>query len=305
MPQREERHSGKQRPGHMPALLAFDHDFVPRDPAAIRLVGVGNQPRYPVARACRGDREGVRSGQRGILAHWQRAGFGGWFGCRHQAAAAIRVIGQRSAIERGAVVRAQWFLADQRADGVVEPEEERLAQREPGGDVAPVQRKQPRHLDLARVARGIAVETCGIGFEQCLHIGGQRGVVALHGAARVKQVEREIDFGPVSPGNRAIAPAGHRRDILQGGEIVLGVGHGDPERDVRVGLAMDVRHTEFVARDLRGIGAGRRRGGGWREERFPRHQPDQDQQQPGQQPPADAFCPDQRAFPLVVVAPAR
>ena len=288
MPQRHERHSRKQRPGHVPALIALHFQFVPRGSAAPRLVRVGNQPRHPVARALRRNRKGVRSRHARRLAHGQRTGLGGRWRQRVQIPAAMLVIGRSRAIEPGAEIDRHRIARDQRRQRLVQPEEERLAHGKAHGDIVAVDREQPRQLDLARMALREQVEPARIAIEQRAGIGGQRGIVPVDRAARVEQMIDEVDLGPVRPGNRAIAPTRHRHHILQRREIVLGMRPGNPEADVRIGRAVDMRHPPFIADDFGRIDpAGRRRSGLAGKERLPHHQPDEHQQGQCKQRPSD------------------
>ena len=96
---------------------------------------------------------------------------------------------------------------------------------------------------------GVAVEPRRIGGEQCLHIGGQPRPVARGRRAHIEQRGGIIDLRAILAEHRPGAPARHRQHFLQGRKIILGVRVGDAIGDVGVGLAKDMRHPEFVARD--------------------------------------------------------
>ncbi len=149
------------------------------------------------------------------------------------------------------------FARDQRPDGVLQAEKERLAQREPGGDIQSVHREQARQLYLATMRGGVVVQAGGIGFEQGAGVGGQLGIFALRRAARVEQVIDVIDLRAVLPRNRAIAPARHGDHVLKREEIVLRVRNGDTVCDIGIGLAIDCGHAEFAADDLGFVTAAR------------------------------------------------
>ena len=170
-------------------------------------------------------------------------------------------------------IRWQRIARNQRTDVAVEAEEERLAQREACGNVDPVDREQVAQLHLARMILRIIVQADGVGIEQRARVCGQRVPLPLRRAARVEQVVGVVD-------RRAVLPAAHRDDILQGGKIVLAVRDRDAIGDVGVGLAVDVRNAEIVADDFGGVGAV---SFGWGalggEKRFPGHQADRDDQQ--------------------------
>ena len=166
-----------------------------------------------------------------------------------------RVGRAREAGNVGAVFAAQRLARDQRFDHAVEAEKERLAQRKTCRHVFAFNRKQIAELQLVRVLFCELVEPCRIGIEQRAGVFGQVRIVALCRAARVEQVVDIIDCRAVLAGDRAIAAPGHGDHVLQGREIVFRMGDGDAVSDVRVGIAIDMRHAEFVANDLCGVGA--------------------------------------------------
>ena len=127
----------------------------------------------------------------------------------------------------------------------------------------------------------ILVETGGVGFEQGARVGWQLGIFPLRRAARVDQVIREVELRPVLTRNRAIAPLGHGDDVLKREEIVLCMRNRDPVCDVGVGIAIDHRHAIFAAHDLGGIFAIFGRLSPMREERLPRGEGDECDNQHG------------------------
>ena len=196
----------------------------------------------------------------------------------------LRRIGRDGGVDPWSLFLVQRLSCHQGTDHVGKTEEERLAQRETRRDVRPVYGEKTPQLDLAGMLLGIAVESGGIGIEQRAGIGRQARILALGRAARAQQMINVIDLRPVLARDRAIAPASHRRDILESGEIVLGMSDGDAERDVRIGSSVDVRHAEFVAHDLCTVGAPIGRCGAMAcGQRLPHHQRDQHGQQQRQQ----------------------
>ena len=149
----------------------------------------------------------------------------------------------------------QRLAFDQRADHIAEAEEERLAQRETGGDIHAVDREEVAQLHFARVRRRVIVEASGIGFEQCARILRQFGKALLGSAACVEQMVGIVEGRAVLPGDCAIAPAAHRDHVLQGGKIVLRMGDGHAIGNVGIPLAINVRHAEFVAHDFGSVSA--------------------------------------------------
>ena len=115
----------------------------------------------------------------------------------------------------------------------------------------------------------------------------------LGGAARVEQVVDIVDRRAVRARDRAVAPARHRHDVLQGEEVVLGMRDCDAIGDVGIGCAIDMRHPEFAADDLCRIGL-RLVGSGaaFGEEGFPGCERQEYGKQQNQQRPAAAFNPD-------------
>ena len=122
--------------------------------------------------------------------------------------------------------------------------------------------------------RGVVVEAGGISFEQRAGTRFEIGVLPLRRAARVEQSECVIELRTFFTRDRTVAPAGHRDHVLQGEEVVLGMRLRDAVSDVGIGPPVDVRHTPFVAHDLRAVLARRRGGPRAGHERLPRHQPD-------------------------------
>ena len=179
------------------------------------------------------------------------------------------------------------FAPGERTKHPVHPEEERLAQGKAGRDILAVDREQPRQLDLSGMQRSKAVEPGGIGLEHAAHVGGKRSVMVVRGRARAEPMIGKVDPGAVLPGNRAIAPTGHRNHVLQGGKVILGVRECHPERDIGVGAPMNMRHAEFIARDIGGVAdRGRGRTGLFGQKRFPAHQAHQRNQDHTEHGPA-------------------
>ena len=267
------RAAGEVRPGVVPAFAAFDDQLVPRDPAAPRLVAVGNEPCDPVARFLRGDGKGVGAGHRPVLTHRQRVegvagllrGFGFLANRRAGHAGAILARGYG-----GAEFGMQVFARHQRSDHVVQAEEERLAQRKAGRDILAVHGEKIGQFQLSGMFLGVLVEAGGVGFEQRAGIGRQGVIMAVRRAARVEQVIDVVDLRTFLTRNRAVTTARHRDHVLQGEEIVLGVGDRDAVSDIGIRFAVDMRHTEFAADDFGGVAVvARRRFGRLGEERFP------------------------------------
>ena len=127
----------------------------------------------------------------------------------------------------------------------------------------------------------VIVHADRVGVYQVARILRQAGPFALRRAARIEQVIDVVHRRSVLTGNRAVATPAHRNDILQGGEIVLAMRDGDPVGDIRVRIAVDMRHAELVADDFCRVGPLAPGGHAVaREERLPRHQADgRDEQQ--------------------------
>jgi hypothetical protein len=202
----------------------------------------------------------------------------------------------REAGHVGAMLAAQFLACHQRANHAVQPEEERLAQSKSGGDIHAVDGEQVGELDFARMFGGVLVEARSIGFEQCAGIGGELGIFPLRRAARVDQVVGVIDLRAFLARDRAITSACHRDHILQREEIILGMGDGDAISGVGIGLAVDMRHAEFVADDLGRIGPAGSRVGRAGKERLPRRKHRRCQQQHTHQRKRAALDPDHVRF---------
>jgi len=222
--------AGEVGAGEVPALAAMHHQLVPGDAAFPRLVRVDHQPRRPVGGPRRRDRKGVRAALADV----------------------------------GGIAIGQPPLG-QRADDVVEPEEERRAQREAGDDVLRGHRKQPAERHLVRMAVGVAVDPGGIAGDQRAGVGRQPRQRRLRHRAGVQQMPGEVDPGAVRPEHRP-RPAAHAGEhLLQGREIILRMRVADAVTDIGIGLAEDMRHAPAVADDTDIVAAhrlgGRRIGG--------------------------------------------
>ena len=286
--QEREGRSGEGGPGKMRALITVDRQLVPGDPAAIGLMAVRQQPGGVITRTRRGNRKGVRSRHAGIRAHRQRHRAG-----RNQIfAEGLAQCGGRPWGQGRAVFGQHRLALAQRRKHPVKPEEEWQAQHEAGGDVLAVDREQSGQLDFAGMQRGIAVKPAGITIEHAAHFRRKRVHLVARGLPCPQPVIGEIHPGAVFASDRAIAPAGHRHYVLQGGKIILGMRKGCAERGIGIGLAVDVRNAEFVTRDLcRIVPIGRRRSGLFGEERFPAGQSDHRGQGYPQRGPARALRP--------------
>ncbi len=200
------------------------------------------------------------------------------------------------------MLAAQFLACHQRADHAVQPEEERLAQRKACGNVHAVDGEQISELDLARMLGGILVEARGIGFEQRTGIGGELRIFALRRAARVDQVVGVIDLRAFLARDRAVTSTRHRDDILQREEVILGMGDSDAVSRVGIGLAVDMRHAEFVADDLGCVGPAGGGVGSAGKERLPRGQQHHRQQQNTHQRKCAALDPDHVRFLSQIVS---
>ena len=96
----------------------------------------------------------------------------------------------------------------------------------------------------------IGVEASGIAIEHRADICRNFVIMPIHRLAHAQQVEDKIDLRAVLPGDRAIAPTGHRNDLFDGTEIVFRMGKGQSIGRIGIGLAIDVRNTKFVADDF-------------------------------------------------------
>ena len=149
-----------------------------------------------------------------------------------------------------------------------------MAQGKSGGDVHSVDREQAGELDFAGVRFRVIVQSGRIGIEQRLRILRKVAEMALRRASRIEQVVDVVDGRAVLPRDRAIAALRHRDDVLECEEIVLAVSDRDTVCDIGIGLAVDMGNAEFVADDLRLIGARGRRGTSRRGEGLPDGQSD-------------------------------
>ena len=156
---------------------------------------VGDDAREAIGRTLRRDNERVGAVGHRLAGGGKRGGIGR---IRHRTGAFAR----------------QRLVAGQRAERLVEPEEERRAQDEAGRDVLAIRRKQPRQPHLARVAAGVSVEASGIGIEQSAYVGWLLQIIAVRRFPRAEQRQRIIDLSAIRSGHRAESPARHRDGFL-------------------------------------------------------------------------------------------
>ena len=234
----DERRTREHAAGHVPALGRLQAHLVPSERAGVGLVRVDQQPRGAVRRAHRRHRHGVRTAARG-----------------HR-------LGRRP-------------RAEQRADVALEAEEERREEREPRHQILGRHRLEAVH-DRVRMLGRVEVHAVGIALQHRQRLardaalGDRAGQALAHALAHPQQRHEVIGDGGIRPlygerpwqtergsggihqprrlrvDARCAATARHQA-LLQGGEVVLGVGVGEAERHVLVTPAVDVRHTEIVA----------------------------------------------------------
>jgi len=231
-----------------------DHQFIPGDIAAQRLVRIGNKAGLSLGRKLRRNRIGVgtvfiRIGtdRRGRLVVDQLVG------AERMDRFPFRFVGQgRAALAR------QRLVLDQRLDRVVQAEEKRRTQHEAGGDILAIDGEQSGQLHLFRMLRRISVETRGIAVEDGADIRRQINIFASHRAPHVEQRGDIVDRRAVRSVERRHPPAGHRGYFLQGRKIILRMGIGHAIGDIGIGPAENMRHAEFVADDAGLVDAVRR-----------------------------------------------
>ena len=213
--------AGKIRARIMPAFAAFDDQLVPGDAAPPGLVRIGDEQGRP-ARFLRRDGEGVGACQRAVPAEGEGGASRFWPGGGAVVRRILDHAGRRDAIvcgsgighDRRAEFRPQILACHQWPDDVVEPEEERLAQREARRHVRSVNGEEIGDLEFVRMRGSELVEAAGIGFEQGAGIGGKVGIAPLRRPACVEEVIDVIDLRPILSRDCAIAAPAHRHHIL-------------------------------------------------------------------------------------------
>ena len=211
-----ERRAGEEAAGHVPALAAVEHRLVPRHRPGVGLVRIDQQAGGAVGRTRGGDRHAVGADRR-----------------------------LRLAFRRGVQV----------LQHPVQAIEERRLEHEAGGDVAAADR-QKAGRDEVRMAGAIGVDPVGVGLQHPAQIRRQVAVIAgVHRRPHPQQPDDIVGHGALRPLLCGQGSARGQGDVLDGGEVVLGVGPGQAIGDVGVGRAGDVRHAEVVPPDARVIGA--------------------------------------------------
>jgi len=184
---------------------------------------------------------------------------------------------------RAALAR-QRLVLHECLDRVVQPEEEGRAQHEAGGNILAIDREQPGQLHLFRMVRGIGVETRRIAVQHGADIRRQTLIFAAHGTAYVEQGGDIVDRRAVRAVERRHPAPRHRGHFLQRRKIILGMGIGHAIGDIGIGLAENMRDSEFVADDAGLIGAVWRSHGLGDAQWFPQRQADRRQHNKNQQP---------------------
>ena len=138
----------------------------------------------------------------------------------------------------------------------VEAVEEGGLEDEAGGDVLARDGEHARR-DLIGMLGAVEVDAVGVALQHGADVGRQlafiTGVDRLPDAQQADDVVGRRRLQSVRGGQ--MAPGG-QGDLLDGGEVVLGVGEGQAEGGVGVGLAEDVGHAPVVAADLDVVAVG-------------------------------------------------
>src|SRR6185312_9489071 len=105
-----------------------------------------------------------------------------------------------------------------------------------------------QNMRLARfgMERRVVAHALRIGFGQLAHIGGQLAVIGVHRFPYVHQMDEVVGFGGVDPIGRGQRSARGEQDLLNGAKIVLAMREAESESNVGVGMAEDMRYTEYA-----------------------------------------------------------
>ena len=215
----DDRRAREEAADRVPARLAVQVGLVPRHRARPGLVGVDGEPREPVGRAARRDREGVRARGRGRR-------------------------------------RRRWPPGSSSPRRTpIEAEEERCLVDEAGDQVLSARGVQVGHR-LVRMERGVVVDAVRVGFAQRARLRREVPLVArLHDVRDPQELDHVVVGRAFTPEDGGQPSARREQRALDRLEIVLGVSPGQAVGDVGVGAAEDVRDAPGVAEDAHVVAA--------------------------------------------------
>ena len=223
--QMQGRGTRKRAAGEVQAFIGRHRGFVPGQRPFQRLMRIDDQPGFAIGRFRRRDRKGVRA--KFVFVRIQPSDL------QHLPARriAFRVWAEQVAEHAAHAVKHRHIKLRQRDDIG-------------GGDGEQV------WLELFGMARGVEVQPRHIAFQQRPGRGVQiRCVAGLGNRARAGPLEHEraLRFGFV--GGDHVAAAGEPQRILDGGEIVLGMGVGQRKGRIGIPPAPHPRNAILVAPD--------------------------------------------------------